>query len=111
MCTSEQLVSLTGYHANYKFHNMFDPYCPSMNNFTISLFSSAGGGGNLEMPGDMVKLKKHLTVFFDQLEKGGRLKSSGEFSNWLVPSRDLMKRYPVSLPTVNDVIEEETKQY
>ena len=48
--------------------------------------------------------------------KGGRLSNSGEFSNW--PSRDLMKREPVLLPTVNDVIseetdviEEETKQY
>ena len=69
------------------------------------------------MPEDTGKLKKHLTVFFDQLVKGGRLNSSGEFSNW--PSRDLMKREPVSLPTVNDVIsevtddviEEETKQY
>ena len=70
------------------------------------------------MPGDTGKLKKHLTVFFDQLMKGGRLNSSGEFSNWL-SCRDLMKREPVSLPTVNnvisevtdDVIEEETKQY
>ena len=59
------------------------------------------------MPGDTGKLKKHLTVFFDQLGKGGSLKSSGEFP----PSRDLMKREPVSLPIVNDVIEEETKQY
>ena len=69
------------------------------------------------MPGDTGKLKKHLNVLFDQLMKGGRLHSSGDFSNW--PSRDLMKREPVLLPTVNDVIsevtddviEEETKQY
>ena len=69
------------------------------------------------MPGDTTKLKKHLTGFFDRLVKGGRLNSSGEFSNW--PLCDMTKREPVSLPTVNDVIsevtddviEEETKQY
>ena len=79
--------------------------------------SSAAVPASLEMPGDTGKLKKHLTVLFDQLMKGGRLSNSGEFSNW--PLRDLMKREPVSLPTVNDVIseetddviEEETKQY
>ena len=71
----------------------------------------------MEMPGDMGKLKKHLTLLFDQLVKGGRLNISGEFSSW--PSHDLMKRESVSLPTVNDMIsevaddmiEEETKQY
>ena len=69
------------------------------------------------MPGDTGQLKKHLTLLFDQLVKGGRLNVSGEYSSW--PSRDLMKREPVSLPTVNDMIsevaddmiEEETKQY
>ena len=84
--------------------------------FSISHFSSAAPA-SLEMPGDTGKLKKHLTAFFDRLVKGGRLNSSGEFSNW--PSCD-MKRQPISLPTVNDVIsevtdddviEEETKQY
>ena len=63
----------------------------------------------MEMPGDTGKLKKHLTVFFDRLVKGERLNSRGEFSNW--SSRDVMKREPVSLPTVisevtEDVIED-----
>jgi len=71
------------------------------------------------MPGDTGKLKKYLTIFFDQLVKGGKLKSSEELSKF--PSHDLMKREVVSIPTaVNDVmsevtddhvIEEETKQY
>ena len=59
----------------------------------------------MEMPGDTGKLKKQLTVFFDRLVKGGRLNSRGEFSNW--PSRDVMKREPVSLPSViNEVTED-----
>ena len=83
------------------------------------LHSSSAVPASLEMPGDTGKLKKYLTIFFDRLVKGGRLKSSGELSKF--PSRDLMKREAVSLPTaVNDVmsevtddhvIEEETKQY
>ena len=58
----------------------------------------------MEMSGDTGKLKKHVTLFFDQLVKGGRLNTSREFSSW--PSRDLMKREPVSLSTVNDMISE-----
>ena len=60
---------------------------------------------NMEMPGDTGKLKKHLTVFFDRLVKGGRLNSRGECSNW--PSRDVMKREPVSLPSVINEITED----
>ena len=80
------------------------------------LHSFSAVPASLEISG---KLKKHLILFIDRLlVKGGRLNSTGVFSN-CQPSRDLMKREPVSLPTVNDiisevtddVIEEETKQY
>ena len=72
------------------------------------LHSSSAVPASLEMPGDTGKLKKHLTLFIDQLlVKGGRLNSTGVFSN-CQPSRDLMKREPVSLPTVNDIISEVT---
>ena len=58
---------------------MVDYYCPSVNN--IIYHYSSVVPASLEMLGDTRKLKKHLTVFFDQLVKGGRLNSSGEFSN------------------------------
>ncbi|XP_065888680.1 protein PTHB1-like isoform X1 [Dysidea avara] len=62
--------------------------------------------GSLEMPADTGKLKRHLSLFFDRLLKGGRLNTTGEVTTW--SSHD--KRGPVSLPPINDVTSDDVIQ-
>ena len=60
----------------------------------------------LEMAADTGKLKRHLSLLFDRLVKGGRLNTTGEVTTW--PSHD--KRGPVSLPVINDVTNDDVIQ-
>jgi len=68
--------------------------------------SSTAVPGGLEMPADTGKLKRHLSLLFDRLLKGGHLNTTGEVATW--SSHD--KRGPVSLPPINDVTNDDVIQ-